>query len=246
MQAFIPSAGLGTRLRPLTNDRPKALVEIEGVTLLEINILRMIEAGAKRIVVNVHHFSDKVKSFLDSKHWESEIMVSDEHELLMDTGGGLKKAESLFLPDEPILIHNVDVLTHLDLEALVDYHLDSKSFATLCVSERNTSRYLLADEERNLIGWTNEKTGEILWSKEPAECYSKFAFSGIAVVDPLLLSELPAAIKPYPIIPEYLRLADDHTIKMKVHAAEDWLDVGKPETLPQAETFLSRNGRSSS
>lgn len=237
MQAFIPSAGLGTRLRPLTNDRPKALVEIDGATLLEINILRAIEAGAMRVVVNVHHFADKVKSFIESRDWESEVLVSDERSLLMDTGGGLKFAEKLFLPEEPILIHNVDVLTHLNLREIVSYHVDSKSIATLCVSERNTSRYLLADGERNLVGWTNEKTGEILWSREVRNQYSKFAFSGIAVIDPALLSLLPEADKPFPIIPEYLRIANNHTVKLNVHEAKDWLDVGKPETLPLASVF---------
>ena len=238
MQAFILAAGLGTRLRPLTNSRPKALVEVEGRTLLEINMLRLIEAGATRIVVNTHHYADMIRKFVESKRWDAEVLLSDESSLLLDTGGGLKKAEPQFRSDEPIIVHNVDVLHRLSLTDIVKQHTDSKALATLCVSERSTSRYLLADDSQHLVGWTNVKTGETLWSGTPVDGVRCLAFSGIAVVEPGLLPLLPPATAPYPIIPQYLSIAKSHTINCVEHHPDDWIDVGKPETLPLASRLL--------
>lgn len=243
MQAFIPSAGLGTRLRPLTDDRPKALVEVEGKTLLEINIRRVVDAGARRVVVNVHHFADKVIDFLQSKDWGVEVLVSDERNLLLDTGGGLKKAESLFIPDEPILIHNVDVLTRIDLAMLEAIHTEGDDLATLCVSHRATSRYLLFSPEQGLVGWKNTKTGEILWAEDQAVDNVPLAFSGIAMVEPEFVAQLPAPQEPYPIVPQYLRVAKEWSIGGFLHDAADWMDVGKPETLPLAAEFLAGQNR---
>lgn len=238
MEAFLLAAGLGTRLRPLTNDRPKALVEIDGRTLLEINIQRLVEAGATHIVVNIHHFAEKMKAFLESREWGVPISVSDESNLLLDTGGGLKKAQDLFSGKEPILIHNVDILSNLNLTDIVNKHKQSGNIATLVTSQRNTSRHLLFSPENKLTGWTNKKTGEFLWTEGEQTNYTEHAFSGIAVINPKLLSLLPEASEPYPIIPQYLKIAQNHSIGCFCHDPKQWLDVGKPETISIASAFL--------
>ena len=237
MQAFIPAAGLGTRLKPLTDHRPKALVEVQGKTLLEIAITNLIRQGATRIVINIHHFADMMRDYISSHSWDAEVLISDERDQLLDTGGGLKKAEHLFLKNEPIIIHNVDVLSHLDLASIIAEHNDSMSIATLCVSKRETSRYLLFDEDKELKGWTNTKTGELLWVDNPIQNTNNLAFSGISIIEPSILEMLPEPDKPYPIIPCYLRIAKDHRINAFIHQKEDWIDVGKPETITQAQKW---------
>lgn len=244
MQAFLLAAGLGTRLRPLTDSRPKALVEVGGEPLLKINIDRLAAQGADRIVVNVHHFADKVVDYLASRPWPAEVLVSDERDLLLDTGGGMKKAAPLFRLDEPVLIHNVDILSRLDLRALWRRQQESGALATLAVSRRDTARQLLFDAEGRLAGWYNRQNGETRWAMAPTEAapqtedYNVLAFSGIAVVSPQMLDLLPEATLPYPIIPAYLDAAREHVINHFLHSAADWLDVGKPETLQQAQQWI--------
>lgn len=237
MQAFIPAAGLGTRLKPLTDHRPKALVEVGGVPLIKIAINNLSNLGVRRIVVNVHHFADLLTQYLYENHWDAEVLVSDERSQLLDTGGGLKKAARLFTPDEPIIIHNVDVLTHFNLQELIGQHTSSMNIATLAVSHRNTSRYLLFDRQRHLVGWHNVKTDEFLWVEQPINEYTSLAFSGIAILDPHLLDLLPQPDHPFPIIPAYLKIAKKHRINYFLHNTDDWLDVGKPETLQLAQTW---------
>ena len=152
MEGFILAAGLGTRLRPLTNDRPKALVEIDGVALLEMAIHRLEEAGIGHIVVNVHHFGEKVIDFIASHRWQARIDISDERPLLLDTGGGLKKAAPLFSGKENVLVHNVDILSEIDLRDVERRHREEGNLATLCVSLRDTKRLLLFDETGRLAG----------------------------------------------------------------------------------------------
>ena len=225
MQAFLLAAGLGTRLRPLTDSRPKALVEVGGEPLLKINIDRLAAQGADRIVVNVHHFADKVVDYLASRPWPAEVLVSDERDLLLDTGGGMKKAAPLFRLDEPVLIHNVDILSRLDLRALWRRQQESGALATLAVSRRDTARQLLFDAEGRLAGWYNRQNGETRWAMAPT-------------VSPQMLDLLPEATLPYPIIPAYLDAAREHVINHFLHSAADWLDVGKPETLQQAQQWI--------
>ena len=239
MQAFLLAAGLGTRLRPLTDSRPKALVEVGGVPLLKINILRLAAQGADRIVVNVHHFADMVEEYLATQQWPCEVVVADERAKLLDTGGGLKHASPLFRRDEAVVVHNVDILSRIDLAAMVAQHTCSMAVATLAVSRRSTSRHLLFDGGGNLVGWENRTTGETLWSATPpADGAMALAFSGIAVVSPQLLELLPPATEAYPIIPAYIDIARHHTIRHFEHRADDWLDVGKPATLQQAQTWI--------
>lgn len=237
MQAFLLAAGLGTRLKPMTETKPKALIEVQGKPLLQLNIENLESQGATRIVVNTHHFADQVAHFLASRRWKAEIVISDESNLLLDTGGGLKKSAPLFSDSEPIVIHNVDILSHIDLAELSETLLSSDDIATLAVSRRDTSRQLLFDPQHRLVGWKNAATGETLWATSPTEAATAFAFSGIAAIRPLLLHLLPPADHPYPIIPAYLQIAATHSIGQFLHPKEEWLDVGKPETLQQAQQW---------
>lgn len=234
---MILAAGLGTRLRPLTNDRPKALVEVNGITLLEYNLRRLIGFGFNKIVINIHHFPDMVIDFVRQRNFEAEILFSDEREQLLDTGGALKKAAALFSGKEPVLIHNVDILSTLDLGEIYNKHLGNKALATLLVSKRDTSRQLLFDKNQQLVGWHTSSNNETLWSDRPVEIFDSMAFSGIHIVNPELFDLLPPAA-PYPIIPEYLKIGKYHKILAFSHLAEEWLDVGKPETLKLAKKFI--------
>lgn len=237
MQAFILAAGLGTRLKPLTDNCPKALVEVQGIPLLKIAINNLANQGASRIVVNVHHFADMVSTFINNNRWDVPVIISDERNLLLDTGGGLKNAAQYFNPGEPILIHNVDILSHVNIQELLSYNIDSMSLVTLVVSQRNTSRYLLFNQDSQLIGWKNKASGETKWVNGEINNYQELAFDGIAVVRPEILDLLPPADRPYSIIPSYLEIAKHHRINSFILPKEDWLDVGKPETLNIAQQW---------
>lgn len=239
MEVFLMAAGLGTRLRPLTLHKPKALVEVAGRTLLQINIEQLVRQGASRIVVNVHHFASMMKDFIASHHWDCEVVVSDESAMLMDTGGGLKKAAPLFSRTQPILVYNVDVLSDISVQEMMSQHLRTKALATLAVSQRNTQRYLLFNMDNRLVGWRNKASGEERWARQAVRDCNELAFSGMAVVEPEMLDLLPPADAPYAIVPEYLRLANQHIVNGFCHPAAQWLDVGKPETLPLAKDFLT-------
>lgn len=263
MEALILAAGLGTRLLPLTADRPKALVTVCGATLLEHAILRVAKIGVTHIVVNVHHFAPLVIDFLKQRSWPVAIDISDESTLLLDTGGALKHAEPLFRGGSPILVYNVDVLSAFSIEEMEERHIKENALATLAVSDRDTSRKLLFDTEGQLAGWRNISNGEeimvaqghsptgdgdpaaIKYSRIPSAAsgsLSERAFSGIAIVSPQLFSLLPYDDRPYPVIPQYLRLAQNYRIQAYGHPAQKWLDVGKPDTLPLAAQFIAMYG----
>lgn len=219
------AAGLGTRLRPLTNDRPKALVEINGRTLLEIAIGRLSEAGVDRCVVNVHSFGEMIIDYIRSRKWECEVMISDEREMLLDTGGALKHAARLFSGKEPILVHNVDILSDIDLREVERYHTESGNLVTLCASRRETKRKLLFDNDGRLAG----RAGEI-----DDKGLTPLAFSGVSMISPELFPLLPSDDHPYPVIDAYLEIAKHYPIRCFVHSADRWLDVGTPEKLAKA------------
>ncbi|MBR1769641.1 MAG: nucleotidyltransferase family protein [Bacteroidales bacterium] len=237
MQAMIFAAGLGTRLYPLTRELPKALVEINGVTLLERVINKMIKAGISDIVINVHHFADKIIKFLSDKNFPCNIKISDERDLLLDTGGGVMKAfnDALFNPDEDILLHNVDILCDLDFNLLHSFHLENRHLATLCVKQRETSRYLLFDAKDRLCGRENRKTGEKTLIKDCPEPKS-YAFSGIHIIRPTLLEKINLKGK-FSIIDAYLQVAQCEDIHCFLDKESRWLDVGKPESLLSAASF---------
>ena len=223
MEGFILAAGLGTRLRPLTDDRPKALVEVGGKTLLQHAIEKLQASGISHIVVNVHHFADNVVSFLRSRQWQCTIDISDESSLLLDTGGGLKHAAPLFSGCENVLVHNVDIFSDIDLRDVEAAHRRDGNLVTLCVSQRPTKRLLEFDADGLLVGRAEEG----------------LAFSGVSVVSPALFPLLPEDDHPYPVIDEYIRLSHSHRIGSYLHSPNRWLDVGKPETLEQARQWIA-------
>ena len=227
-QAMIFAAGLGTRLKPLTDTMPKALVRVGGQPLLWHVIMKLKAAGYERLVVNVHHFANQIVDYLaDHDYFGLDIRISDETEALLETGGGIKKALSLFDQESPILIHNVDILSNLDLNALpMDAPL-------LVVSQRSTKRYLQFDDTMRLIGWKNVETGEVKGREGMS-----LAFSGIHVFHPSLAPLLADWPDRFPIMDFYLQACANHMIRG--YEAHDLrlLDVGKLDTLDQAEDFF--------
>ena len=234
---MIFAAGLGTRLYPITKDRPKALAEINGVTLLEHNIRFLAAQGVDEMVVNVHHFADKLIEFLASKkNFGLQIHISREKDLL-DTAGGLAKAAPYF-SDQDILLYNVDVVSNIDLQKMLEQHRRSKALATLAIRKRNSSRYLLFDKDHQLQGWRNTKTGEEIRCREDFTGeLNEFAFSGIHIVSSRLLKLLGAPRK-HSLTPFYLDIAKNEKVLGYPHDADYWFDCGKPETLAKAEAFV--------
>ncbi len=236
-QAMIFAAGLGTRLKPLTDTMPKALVRVGGQPLIWHVIQKLKGAGYERIVVNVHHFANQIVAYLEeNQNFGLDIRISDETSALLETGGGIKKALPLFDPAEPILIHNVDILSNLDLEALpMDAPL-------LVVSQRQTKRYLMFDDEMRLHGWTNIKTGQVKGNlstlRSQLSILRKLAFSGIHVFHPSLVPLLDEWPDKFPIMDFYLKACGTHLIRG--YEAKDLrlMDVGKLDTLDQAEKFI--------
>lgn len=238
MQGMIFAAGLGTRLYPITKDIPKALVKVGDKTLLEHVINKMTAYNIKHIVVNVHHFADKVIDFLNSKEWDCDILVSDERDFLLDTGGGLLKAykDKLFLDNEDILIHNVDILSDENFSNIFDYHSTNNNIATLCVKNRNTSRYLLFNEDNILCGRRNIKLQEENVTR-PYKQILPYAFSGIQLISPTLLNNISLEGK-FSIIEAYLELSKTFELKAYINNESKWLDVGKTEALTQVEKLF--------
>lgn len=232
---MIFAAGLGTRLRPLTNDRPKALVEYKGKTLLEHTIIKLREAGVDHVVVNVHHFADKVIDFLNSKDFGVTISISDEREELLDTGGGLRQAQSI-LGDEPFFIHNVDILSDVDLKAMLAAHQASNAAATVGVLTKNSDRYFLRNDEQQLCGWGNKTTGEKIISRT-ADVLTEISFTGIHIVSGTLFKYIKSegAVS---IIDAYLKAAELESIHCYSCDDNKWMDVGTPDMLKEAESIF--------
>lgn len=233
-QAFILSAGLGTRLRPLTNSKPKALVEVNGVSLLEHNINKLISYSCKHIVINIHHFSQQVIDHVSKKHYPCDIFFSEERDLLLDTGGGLRQARHLFDFSKDILIHNVDILSKIDFNLLHKRHKENLFLATLAISQRETSRYLLFNNKDTLGGWENRKTGKKIIVNQDTDL-KPYGFSGIQFIKPELIDLIENNNKVFPIIPEYLKLARSYPIGSFIHSKDIWIDVGRIEKIIEAE-----------
>ena len=234
MRAMILAAGLGTRLRPLTDDRPKALVEIAGRTLLEITLIRLRACGIREVIINVHHFADMIVAYLKTNHdFGMRVEISRE-DVLLDTGGGLKKAAWFFLEsssDEPFILHNVDILSTIDLERMVQFHSENQAVATLAVQERETSRYLLFDEQFQLCG---RRSGEKVELVRPSSRPQALGFCGIHVISPRLIAMMSEE-DVFSIIPCYLRLAAQGEKIVGFRADEYyWRDLGRPENVAQA------------
>jgi NDP-sugar pyrophosphorylase family protein len=254
MKAMVLAAGLGTRLRPLTNNRPKALVEVCGRSLLEITLTRLRDFGIRDVIINVHHYADMVIDHVKAAgNFGMNIEFSRE-DLLLDTGGGLKKA-AWFLgesgdlrgnpgasanADEPFILHNVDVISSIDLQQMVEAHKESGALATLAVQDRKTSRYLLFDDQLQLCGrrLVKEEKTEIA---RPSQRTTELAFAGIHVISPRIFPLLTEE-GVFSIVPAYLRLAAQGE-KIQAFRADEyyWRDLGKPENIKQAEQDMKAN-----
>ncbi|MCR5513379.1 MAG: nucleotidyltransferase family protein [Prevotella sp.] len=245
-QAMILAAGLGTRLKPLTDTMPKALVPVGGTPLLDLNIRKLQAQGYDRFIVNIHHFSQQIRDHVAQQDYAPLVHFSDESQELLETGGGLKKAQGLFREEEPILIHNVDILDNVDYEWFSHQHQEDED-AVLLVSKRQTKRYLLFDNAMRLMGWKNIETGEV---KSPYEYVRRtglsqhgeelnmFAFSGIHSFSPRLFALMDRFPDRFPIIDFYLSICHRSRIVGLVKDDLRLMDVGKLETLDQAEDFL--------
>lgn len=225
MKALILAAGLGTRLRPLTNDRPKALVEVNGISLLERNIRFLQTQGISEIVVNVHHFGEQIIDFIRKRHWETPVRISDERGLLRDTGGAIRHAACFFKGEQDLLVFNVDVLSDIQLQAFFETHKRQGNLATLAVRHRKTQRYLLFDKDMQLMCRYSPETDASLEASQQAA-----AFSGIHLISTRIFSLLPEE-EAFPILPVYLQLAKTERIRGYFHDEGFWMDMGRPESL---------------
>ena len=238
---MILAAGLGTRLKPFTDKHPKALAMVNGKSLLQRNIEYVQKIGITEVLVNVHHFADQIVDAINTNNgWGSTVTISDETDAVLETGGGLKKAAWYFKNETSFLLINADILTNLDLDALVVQHTNTGALATLAVSDRNSSRYFLFDEAGKLCGWKNQNTGEykpVHLNDSNTEHLQAKAFSGIQVIDTKLLALMQREGK-FSMVDVYLDLCATHTILAYDHTGATLLDVGKPESLALAATLF--------
>jgi N-acetyl-alpha-D-muramate 1-phosphate uridylyltransferase len=236
MKAMLLAAGLGTRFKPWTDHHPKALALVNGKSLLERNLHYLRSFGIKEVLVNVHHFADQIRNaIIVNDGWGSNISISDESTEVLETGGGLKNASAYF-DEGPFVMMNADILTDLDLGLLADFHLRKNPLATLAVTTRNSSRYLLFDRQERLAGWRNTKTGEEKISYPGLDMH-EMAFSGIHVISPDIFPLMHREGK-FSIVDVYLELAATHPILGFDHSGSRLIDVGKPEAVKVAETLF--------
>src|SRR5690242_2868543 len=234
MKAMILAAGLGTRLKPFTDKHPKALAMVNNKTILQRNIEYLTSFEINTIIINIHHFADQIISFIKkNKGFGSNISFSDERDEVLETGGGIKKAAWFFeKQNEPFVVMNVDVLTDMNLNAMISLHQTNKPLATLAVSSRKTSRYFLFNEQNILCGWKNVKTGEEKISRQSSK-YIEKAFSGIHVISPEIFPLIKMEGK-FSMVDVYLELAKTHSIQAFDHTGSRFIDVGKPESIAEA------------
>ena len=241
MKAMIFAAGLGTRLRPLTDHMPKALVRVAGTPMLQRVILRLKEAGFDDLVINIHHFGEQILDFLKvNNDFGVRIRISDERGELLDTGGGILKARPLLDDGKPFLIHNADILTNIDLAAFYRHHVESGADATLLTNHRQTSRYLLFDRQARLCGWVNKNTQQTKpegFTFRPGE-YKEYAFSGIHVISPSLLRHMGGGA--FSIMDFYLQECHRTCIGGHFVPGLRLIDIGKPESLEEANRLFSK------
>ena len=244
MKAMIFAAGLGSRLKPLTDTMPKALVPVAGRPMLEHVIVKLKASGFTEIVINIHHFGEQILDFLKANdNFGITIHISDERDLLLDTGVGVKKARSFFEnTDEPFLVHNVDILSDIDLKELYEFHLQNGGVATLLASRRKTSRYLLFDVEKKLCGWINKDTRQVKPEgfHYDESLYQEYAFSGIHVLSPAIFQWMDTSRweGKFSIMDFYLATCQQTNFFGYLTENLQLIDIGKPETLAKAEEFV--------
>lgn len=238
MKAMILAAGLGSRLKPLTDNSPKVLLKAGPYTLLQFAILKLRSYGYNQLIINVHHHAQMVKDYLaGNDNFGCNIEISDETDKLLDTGGGLKKASWFFEDGNPFLVYNADIVSNINLNEFMDSHIQSQSMASLSVRNRPASRYLLFDSEMNLCGWENPSTAEKRIARN-SESMQPMAFSGIHAVNPEIFSHMSDG--KFSIIDTYLNLASDHQIKGITDTSNLWADAGKPHSLLEASEIAAR------
>lgn len=240
MRAMIFAAGLGTRLRPLTVDRPKALVDFNGEPIIAGVINKMKNSGVTDIIINVHHFAEKLISYLKNNDFGVNIEISDESRFLLDTGGGLKKAAQFFSDGKPFFAYNVDILSNIDLNEMYKQHIENKSIATLAVRNRKSQRFLLFDDKNSLSGWENLSLKELRLIKGERAELNAYAFSGIQIIDPKVFEQF-AEVGKFSIIDVYLRLADNEIITSYLHDDDYWFDLGTYKQLHEAQDYINLN-----
>jgi NDP-sugar pyrophosphorylase family protein len=247
MKAMIFAAGRGTRLKPLTDAMPKALVAIEGKPMLEHLILRLKAAGCSHLVINIHHFGRQIVDFLASKNdFGLRIDISDECSRLADTGGGLRQAARFLEGNEPFLVHNVDIFSNADLKAMYRHHARSDAMATLLVSNRPSARRLLFDNEDRLCGWRNRETGEIRPPRpdfDPSAC-AEHAFGGIHVISPGIFPRMSDWAETFSIMDFYLSVCSQIPVRPYRMEGLQLIDAGKPESLAEAAQWIKKYGES--
>ena len=235
--AMILAAGLGTRLKALTQDKPKALVPLNDKPLLQHCIENLIANGFHQIVINVHHFGEQIIDFVGSHRFDAKIDISDERDLLMDTGGGIIKATPLFKDSKAVLVHNVDIISNVNLGEMSQQFIDSEDDAWLLTQDRETSRKLLFRDDLQLIGWRNKADGNFKWVYDSFGQYQEMAFSGLHFFRSDLFANFDC--KPQSIIDLYLQLARQKRIVAKPIQPDYWFDLGKPEQIQSAEAYLN-------
>ncbi len=236
---MIFAAGLGTRLRPYTNDKPKALVAVNGTPMLGLLLGLLERQGIDFVVINVHHYAEKIVDYVKNlrKNLKMEIHISDESDFLLDTGGGLLKAKKYFLEGEPFLVHNVDVISEINFQELLNEHQKNGNAVTLAVRNRKTSRYFLFDSSHRLCGWKNMKSNEIKIPCRPEGKMFSLAFSGIQIIDPLIFNYMDKQGK-FSITNFYIDLAAKEKIGCYRHDDTFWMDLGTIEKLDEASKYL--------
>ncbi|MEO5564909.1 MAG: sugar phosphate nucleotidyltransferase [Chitinophagaceae bacterium] len=237
MKAMIFSAGLGTRFKPWTDKHPKALAPVHGKSLLQRNIEYLQQHGIKDVIVNVHHLADQIIDAINNnKGWGSNIIISDETDVVLETGGGLVKAKGLFTPGEKFITCNVDILTDLDLSKLIAFHEKHKPLISFAVTDRKTSRNFLFDQNNQLCGWINNVTGEQRISIDKKDLVQK-AYSCVVVFEYDVFRVMPFSGK-FSLTDMYLELAKQHAILGYDHTGDKWVDVGKTESIAVAESLF--------
>jgi NDP-sugar pyrophosphorylase family protein len=234
MKAMILAAGLGTRLKSLTDSTPKALIKIKDHTLLELQIKKLKAEGFEEIIINVHHFADQIVTYLKkNNYFNCFISISDESDKLLDTGGGIKKASHFFSDGNPFLVYNVDIISDINLVNLFNVHNSSEGIATLAIKDRESSRKFLFNRKYELSGWMNEKSGEKILVREETADLSAYAFSGVQIVDPAIFKYFPEK-EVFSLVDLYLSAAKEEKITGFIHDEDFWLDLGKRESLAKA------------
>lgn len=240
MKAMILAAGHGSRLGKITTNKPKALVEVNGTSMLEALIERLKSQNIKQILINIHHHGQQIIDLLQKKgNFGIEIHISDERNELLDTGGAIKKAAGFFVGNDPVLVHNVDVFSEINLNELLTYHRKMHSIATLCVRQRSAGRALIFNNDKQLVGWTNLNESVYKWVKEPMTNCDTFAYNGIFIAEPEFASSMPFEGK-FSIIDCWLEMARTKKITGYLDESPGWFDLGTAEKIKTAEQYLQR------